>query len=134
MRSLSSSRRDRSCGARAGDHHPHERGSAVIEAAVAIPALIAITLALLWTISLGITHVRVDEAAYSAARLAARGASEDSVRLAVQSRLASAEIEMTGDADTVSVTVTDHVLADVPILRGLATPVSATAVVAREIE
>ena len=134
MRSLSSSRRDRSCCARAGDDHSYERGSAVIEAAVAIPALIAITLALLWTISLGVTHVRVDEAAYSAARLAARGASEDSVRLAVQSRLASAEIEMTGDADTVSVTVTDHVLADVPILRGLATPVSATAVVAREIE
>jgi len=52
----------------------------------------------------------------------------------VQSRLASAEIEMTGDADTVSVTVTDLVLADVPILRGLATPVSATAFVAREIE
>jgi hypothetical protein len=134
VRSLSSSRRDRSCCARAGDDHSYERGSAVIEAAVAIPALIAITLALLWTISLGVTHVRVDEAAYSAARLAARGASEDSVRLAVQSRLASAEIEMTGDADTVSVTVTDHVLADVPILRGLATPVSATAVVAREIE
>ena len=103
-----------------------------MEAAVAIPALVAITLALLWIISLGVTHVRVDEAAYSAARLAARGVSEDSVRLAVQSRLASARVEMTSDADTVSVTVTDHVLADVPILRGLATPVSATAIVARE--
>ena len=134
MRSLSSSRRDRSCCARAGDDHSYERGSAVIETAFAIPALIAITLALLWIISLGVTHVRVDEAAYSAARLAARGGSEDSVRLAVQSRLASAEIELSGDADTVSVTVTDHVLADVPILRGLATPVSATEIVAREKE
>jgi hypothetical protein len=134
VRSLSSSRRDRSCCARAGDDHSYERGSAVIEAAFAVPALIAITLALLWIISLGVTHVRVDEAAYSAARLAARGGSEDSVRLAVQSRLASAEVELSGDADTVSVTVTDHVLADVPILRGLATPVSATAIVAREKE
>lgn len=134
MRSLSSSRRDRSCCARAGDAHSYERGSAVIEAAVAIPALIAITLALLWVISLGVTHVRVDEAAYSAARLAARGVSEDSVRLAVQSRLAGAEIEMTGDAETVSITVTDYAFADVPILRGFTTPVSATAVVAREIE
>jgi len=132
VRFLSSSRPDRCFRARTGGSHSYERGSAVIEAAVAIPALIAITMALLWAISLGVTHVRIDEAAYSAARLAARGASEDSVRLAVQSRLASAEIEMTGDADTVSVTVTDHVLASVPILRGLATPVSATAVVARE--
>jgi hypothetical protein len=132
VRSLSSSRRDRGCCARAGDNHSYERGSAVIETAVAIPALVAITLALLWIISLGITHVRVDEAAYSAARLAARGVSEDSVRLAVQSRLSSAEVEMTSDADTVSVTVTDYVLEDVPILQGLTTPISVTAIVARE--
>jgi hypothetical protein len=132
VRSLSSSRRDRGCCARTGDNHSYERGSAVIEAAVAIPALVAIALALLWIISLGVTHVRVDEAAYSAARLAARGATEDSVRLVVQSRLASAQVEMTSDADTVSVTVTDHVLADVPILRGLTAPISATAVVAWE--
>lgn len=134
MRSPSSSRRDRSCCARVGDHHSHERGSAVIEAAIAIPALFAITFALLWVISVGVTHARVDEAAYSAARLAARGVSEDSIRLAVRSRLASAEIVMTLDADTVSVTVTEQVLANVPILRGLVTPVSATAVVARESE
>lgn len=110
----------------------YERGSAVLETAFAIPALFAITLALLWAISLGVTHVRIDEAAYAAARLAARGATVEAVRASVRDRLPAADVAVAEDAETITVTVTDTVFADVPILRGVSSPVSARAIVAKE--
>ena len=110
----------------------HERGSAVIETAIAIPALLAVTMALMWLVGLAMTHARVDEAAFAAARLAARGGTDDAVRAQVEQRLSGASVIISGTPEAVSVTVTKQALADVPILRGIDYPVAVTAAVARE--
>lgn len=50
-----------------------DRGSAVIEAALVIPVLLAVTVLFVWVASLGATYVRLLEVAQTAARQVARG-------------------------------------------------------------
>ena len=110
----------------------HERGSAIVELAVAIPALLALTGTLIGLIGMGVVHVRLDEAAFAAARLAARGGSEDSVRAQVTSRMPHAEVLILTDQDSVTVTVTQHLLDDLPILGAFDIPVQVSAALPRE--
>lgn len=51
-----------------------DTGSVLLETAIAIPVLLAVTVALVWVASLGATYVRALDAAQTAARQAARGA------------------------------------------------------------
>ncbi len=55
-----------------------ERGAVTAEAAVVIPLLLAVTMALVWLVALAGTQVRVVDAAREAARAAARGESDSS--------------------------------------------------------
>jgi len=60
------------------DTHPaasgrSDRGSVVVEAALVIPVLLAVTMLLVWVTSLGATYVRLLDVAQTAARQAARG-------------------------------------------------------------
>ena len=60
------------------DTHPaasgrSDRGSVVVEAALVIPVLLAVTVLLVWVTSLGATYVRLLDVAQTAARQAARG-------------------------------------------------------------
>lgn len=110
-----------------------ERGSAVVESAIAMPALIAVTAALMWLIGVGVVHARVDEAAFSAARLAARGGTGEAVREQVLSRLPGATVEIEQSPDAVKVTVTQRLVGDVPLLRVVDHPVSVSAVVPLEV-
>jgi Flp pilus assembly protein TadG len=50
-----------------------ERGAVTAEAAVVLPLMVALTLGLVWLLSLGAQQVRVVDAAREAARVAARG-------------------------------------------------------------
>ena len=50
-----------------------DRGSVVVEAALVIPVLLAVTVLLVWVASLGATYVRLLDVAQTAARQAARG-------------------------------------------------------------
>ena len=50
-----------------------ERGAVSAEAAVVIPLLVALTLGLVWLVTLAVTQVRVVDAARETARAAARG-------------------------------------------------------------
>lgn len=97
-----------------------------------MPALLAVTAVLLWLIGLGVTHARVDEAAFAAARLAARGGSDDAVRSQVSERLPGATVYIVGTTDTVTVTVSQRTFAGVPVLSGLDFPIAVSAEVARE--
>ena len=60
-----------------GTHHASrrrgDRGSVVVEAALVIPVLLAVTVLLVWVTSLGATYVRLLDVAQTAARQAARG-------------------------------------------------------------
>jgi Flp pilus assembly protein TadG len=51
-----------------------DRGSVVVEAALVIPVLLAVTVLFVWVTSLGATYVRLLDVAQTAARQAARGA------------------------------------------------------------
>jgi hypothetical protein len=60
------------------DIHPllrrrSDRGSVVVEAALVIPVLLAVTVLLVWVTTLGATYVRLLDVAQTAARQAARG-------------------------------------------------------------
>lgn len=50
-----------------------DRGSVVVEAALVIPVLLAVTVLLVWVTSLGATYVRLLDVAQTAARQVARG-------------------------------------------------------------
>jgi hypothetical protein len=51
-----------------------DRGSVVVEAALVLPALLAVTVLLVWVVSLGASYVRLLDIAQTGARQAARGA------------------------------------------------------------
>lgn len=53
-----------------------DRGSVVVEAALVIPVLLAVTVLLVWVASLGATYVRLLDVAQTAARQAARGVAD----------------------------------------------------------
>ena len=59
---------------------PRERGAATAELAVALPALLAVLAVALAAVQLGIDRVRCLDAAQVAARLLARGETEEEVR------------------------------------------------------
>ncbi len=50
-----------------------DRGTVVIEAAMVVPVLLAVTVMLVWVASLGATYVRLLDVAQTAARQVARG-------------------------------------------------------------
>lgn len=53
-----------------------DRGSVVVEAALVIPVLVAVTALLVWVTSLGATYVRLLDVAQTAARQVARGVAD----------------------------------------------------------
>ena len=60
----------------AKSRHRLDRGSVVVEAALVIPVLLAVTVLLVWVTSLGAAYVRLLDVAQTAARHAARGVPE----------------------------------------------------------
>jgi Flp pilus assembly protein TadG len=50
-----------------------ERGMVTAETAVALPVLVAVTLAMVWLLTLGVAQMKVTDAAREAARALARG-------------------------------------------------------------
>lgn len=88
-----------------------------VETAVVIPVLVALTLILVWIVSLGIAQVRLVDAAREAARMAARGDSE-SKATSMAERIAPdgsvVEIETTDGVARVRVEFTVHT--DLPLV------------------
>jgi Flp pilus assembly protein TadG len=53
-----------------------ERGAVTAETAVVLPLLVAVTLAMVWMVTVGLAQMRATDAAREAARAVARGESE----------------------------------------------------------
>jgi hypothetical protein len=87
------------------------------ETATVLPFLVAITLALAWMISLGISQVRCLDAAREAVRVVARG-DGTAAAVAVASRVApsGAEVSVREGHGLVDVSVTVRVVPPVPLL------------------
>lgn len=82
-----------------------DAGMVTAELAVAIPALVAVVVALAWMLSLGAGQAMVHQAAREGARAAARGESTAEVRRIVGEALPGAQAQVGGSAEMVVVTV-----------------------------
>lgn len=103
------------------------------ETATVLPLLLALTVGLVWLISLGIAQVRCLDAAREAARLIARGDTESAQAVARRVAPTGAEVRVSGSADLVSVTVSVQARSPLPLFTHLpAIKLSASAVSALE--
>ena len=104
------------------------------EAALVLPVLVALTVALAWLVALGVAQVRLVDAAREAARLTAR---DESAALVQQTALAAApdgsRVDVHRDGDTWVAEVSADIGVDMPLLGVLpAVGLSASAVSAAE--
>lgn len=116
---------------------PHSDGGMVTaEMAVALPALVLVTILLVWLVAVGGAHIRAADAAREAARSMARGdAPSDARSVVARTGPAGASVTIGGDADVVTATVQVRVRA--PGVLGSLVPaasVTATATAWREPE
>lgn len=87
-----------------------ERGAVTAETAVALPVLVLLGLALAWLISLGVSQVRVVDAARETARALARGEDPGVARgLGLQVAPAGSEVWVSSAHGVVRVVVTSEV-------------------------
>ncbi len=99
-----------------------DRGSVLLETAIAIPVLLVIAGALAWALSLATTSLTLQEAARQVARDVARGIDSASAVAGAERAFPGASITVTDVTDAVVVVVTRDVAAPVPLLSGLTVP------------
>lgn len=86
--------------------HPRDqRGAATAEAAVVLPLLVAVTVGLVWMLSLGVAQVRAVDAARETARAVARG-DDPGLARDLGTRIGAPDTRLTVVADSGRVTVT----------------------------
>jgi len=95
-----------------------ERGMVTAETAVLAPFAVVVGLLLVWVVSLGVTQVRLVDAAREGARVAARGEDEDAARAAAR-RVAPdhARVRLEESDGVITVTVRSSAGPPVPFLR-----------------
>ena len=98
-------------------YETRERGMVTVETAIVIPVLMALTLILVWVVSLGIAQVRLVDAAREAARMSARGDSESKVE-SMAERVApdGSEVEIERSDGLTRVHVDLRVFGDLPLV------------------
>jgi Flp pilus assembly protein TadG len=82
-----------------------ERGAVTAETALALPVLAAVLLALVWLLTLGLTQMRVTDAAREAARAAARGDGTARAEQLARTAAPGAQVEVVSDGGVVRVRV-----------------------------
>lgn len=109
-----------------------DRGSVMLETALAIPLLMAVTVALAWGLSLAATSATLGDAARNAARSIARGETGPQVLERARAEAPGADVMVEDSASGTSVVITRDVAAPVPLLEGLTITITQRVVVARE--
>ncbi|MFB7892383.1 TadE family type IV pilus minor pilin [Microbacterium sp. NPDC056044] len=92
-----------------------DRGAVVAEFAVALPAVALVLLLGVGALAGASRQVRLQDAVADAARLSARGESEQRVRAAVASTVAEASVDITSQGDLVCVAASAPALFGVSI-------------------
>lgn len=82
-----------------------QRGAVTAEAALVMPVLAAVTLALVWMLGLAVAQVRVTDAAREAARAVARGDPLDEARALARTAAPGAEVQIDAGGQRVRVHV-----------------------------
>ena len=110
-----------------------QHGMVTAETAAVLPVLLALTVLLIWVLSLGIAQVRCLDAAREAARLAARGDTEQAHAVAAEAAPEEARIAIVEADGLVTVTVSVAARPGFPLLSQFpAVSLSARAVSALE--
>ncbi len=111
-----------------------ERGAATAELAMALPLLIAVTIGLVWLLSVGLAQIRAVDAARETARAVARGDSQaEAVRRGQEVAPAGGRVSVHDDGAEVRVVVEARVSGPGGLLGALpGVTVSAVAVAASE--
>jgi len=109
-----------------------DRGAVLLEAALAIPLLMAVAVALAWALSLAATSASLGDAARTAARSFARGEDGADVLARARSSVPLATVSVDDAAADVAVVVTQDVAPPVPLLSGLSISVTSRVVIPRE--
>lgn len=95
-----------------------ERGMVTAETAVALPVLVAVTLAMVWLLTLGVAQMKVTDAAREAARALARGEPADRAAALAERAAPGATVTIQAEAGMVVVTVQQDVSAPGGVLTG----------------
>ena len=111
----------------------NDRGSVLLETALAIPMLFAIAMSLLWALGVGTTALALGDTAREAARSIARGESVDSVARRTSNLAPRAEVTIDQADGLVSVELVENVRIPIPMLDGLAFTVHRSAQAASEV-
>lgn len=97
-----------------------EEGAVTAEAALVMPVLAAVTLALVWMLSLAVAQVRVTDAAREAARAVARGDPVEEARELARTAAPGAEVQIEAGGQRVRVHVRNTVRPPGDLLGNLA--------------
>ncbi|MDT0200557.1 TadE family type IV pilus minor pilin [Nocardioides sp. AE5] len=91
------------------NHHEQERGAVTAETALAIPLLVAVTLAMIWMVAFGVNQMKTTDAAREAARAIARGESPEEATALAHQVMPGARVEISRTGDQVVVVVTARI-------------------------
>lgn len=109
-----------------------EEGMVIVEAALAIPMLVAVAAAMIWALLVATTSLAVGDAARAAARELARGVPAAEALAHAEASVPGASARVDDGEAAVAVVVTKEVHAPVPILAGLSVGVTQRVAVPRE--
>ena len=86
-----------------------ERGAVTAETALALPLMVAVTLAMVWMLSFGVAQMKATDAAREAARALARGESVDQATHLAHQVVPGAEVTISERDGTIEVLVNGKV-------------------------
>ncbi|GDX31980.1 hypothetical protein LBMAG15_09140 [Actinomycetes bacterium] len=109
-----------------------DRGSVLLETAIAIPMLFAIAMSLIWALGVATTALSLGDVARESARAIARGESLEVIAHKTNQQAPKAQLNIDQSADTVVVELTQYVALPIPMLDGVGLTVQRSAVAARE--
>lgn len=108
------------------------RGSVLLETAIAVPALLMVTVAMLWGIGMGVTSLTLSDSARDIARAIARGQSAEVAVEQAAETAPHAHFEIDTLETSVAVKVSQFVSVPLPLFEGLGMRIEQEATAPRE--
>ncbi|KQY62696.1 MULTISPECIES: TadE family type IV pilus minor pilin [unclassified Nocardioides] len=109
-----------------------ERGAVTAETALALPLLVAVTLAMVWLLTFGVAQMKSTDAAREAARALARGETADRAVALAHEVAPGASVSISEGDGTVTVVVSDQVPSPGGVFDGLSGDTHGEATALRE--
>ena len=113
-------------------HGAADRGSVLLETAIAIPVLFGIAMSLVWVLGICTTALVLGDVARESARAIARGESVEVIARKTNEQAPKAQVSIDQSNDLVSVELTQYVAIPIPMLDGLGLTVHRSAQAASE--